>query len=58
MIHEPLLHAVVSARDEPGSDQKTARILIFEDDIGLGSHRLHAMPLPLSVDCREENMVD
>lgn len=58
VIHRPLLHAVVSARDEPGTDQTTTRILIFGADIGLDSHRLHAMPPPLSVDCREENAVD
>ena len=58
MIHKPPHHAGVSARDEPGADQKTTRIWIFEADIGPDSHWSSCYAFPLSVDCREENVVD
>lgn len=58
MMHKPPHHAVVSARDEPGTDLKTTRIWIFEADIGPDSHQATRYASPLSVDCREENVVD
>lgn len=55
---EPHHHAGVSARDERGTEQKTTMIWIFEADIGPVSRQAACYAFPLSVDCRQESVVD
>lgn len=63
MIHKSPLGAAVSARDEPGRKDQIRRKRgagLFEADIGLRSHRLHAMPThPLvSIAVRQMRLTD